>query len=247
MRNIGRGVAAGAWDSNSLIALKRRVQAMCRATMAIAGLGILLAAVPSHAGELECKSEKYRYQYCRADTGNNVQLAQQTSHAPCRYGQTWGYDNRGVWVDNGCAGMFTYGGGRGGESSHHHHGSGGEAAAGVAAAVILAALVSSADDRHSSERHADNGRRNPGSDDGVNVPGWAIGHFAGEDRTGGPDIEIAVDPDGRINGMQGSNVFSGQMRGTEAWLGNRSYTVVRTAGGIRLAGEGRSGYDLQRQ
>jgi hypothetical protein len=47
--------------------------------------------------------------------------------------------------------------------------------------------------------------------------------------------------------MQGSNVFSGQMRGTEAWLGNRSYTVVRTAGGIRLAGEGRSGYDLQRQ
>jgi len=81
----------------------------------------------------------------------------------------------------------------------------------------------------------------------VNVPGWAIGHFAGEDRTGGPDIEIAVDPDGRIHGMQGSNVFSGQMRGTEAWLGNRSYTVVRTAGGIRLAGEGRSGYDLQRQ
>jgi len=81
----------------------------------------------------------------------------------------------------------------------------------------------------------------------VNVPAWAVGHFAGPDRSGGPDVEIAVDPNGRINGMQGSNIFSGQMRGTDAWLGNRAYSVVRTGDGIRLAGEGRSGYDLRRQ
>lgn len=213
------------------------------AYVAVAGLGLLLAAAPSQAGELECKSPKFRYQYCPADTRNNVQLAQQTSNAACRYGSSWGYDQRGVWVDNGCAGMFTYGGGSSNGSGHHHD-SGSNIAAGVAAAVILGALIS-ANSGEKSSSHADNHR--PVNDDGVSVPAWAVGHFSGSDRGGGPDIEIAVDPNGRINGMQGSSIFSGQMRGTEAWLGNRSYSVVRTGDGIRLAGEGRSGYDLYRQ
>lgn len=212
--------------------------------VAVAGLGLMLTAAPSQAGELECKSPGFRYQYCPADTRNNVQLAQQTSHAACRFGSTWGYDQRGVWVDNGCSGMFTYGGSSSG--SGHHHDSGGNIAAGVAAAVILGALISSSNS-HGSSDHADNRHPVNSPDDGVNVPAWAVGHFAGSDRSGGPDIEIAVDPNGRINGMQGSSIFSGQMRGTDAWLGNRSYSVVRTGNGIRLAGEGRSGYDLRRQ
>lgn len=213
------------------------------AWLALAALGLLTAA-PSQAGELECNSPKYRYQYCPADTRNNVQLAQQTSHVACRFGSTWGYDQRGVWVDNGCAGMFTYGGA--GDSSGHHRGGGGDAAAGLVAAVILGAMLSSSHS-HASSSHAKSSQAVSSSDDGVNVPAWAVGHFAGPDRSGGPDIEIAVDPNGRINGMQGSSIFSGQMRGTEAWLGNRSYSVVRTGDGIRLAGEGRSGYELRRQ
>ncbi|HMO48315.1 MAG TPA: DUF3011 domain-containing protein [Rubrivivax sp.] len=212
--------------------------------VAVAGLGLLSTAVPSLAGELECRSSGHRYQYCPADTRNNVQLAQQLSSSACRYGSSWGYDQRGVWVDNGCAGMFTYGGGSSG--SGHHRDSGGNVAAGVAAAVILGALIS-ANSGEKSSSHADNRYPVNNPDSGVNVPAWAVGHFAGPDRSGGPDIEIAVDPNGRINGMQGSSIFSGQMRGTEAWLGNRSYSVVRTGDGIRLAGEGRSGYDLRRQ
>lgn len=218
--------------------------AMRSACVAVAGLGLLLTAVPSQAGELECNSSGHRYRYCPADTHNNVQLAQQTSRAACRFGSSWGYDQRGVWVDNGCSGMFTYGGGGGAPS--HHHDSGGNVAAGVVAAVILGAMISSSSG-HTSSGHADNSNPVNSSDYGVNVPAWAVGHFAGPDRAGGPDIEIAVDPDGRINGMQGSSIFSGQMRGTKAWLGNRAYSVVRTGNGIRLAGEGRSGYDLSRQ
>lgn len=199
-------------------------------------LSLLLAALQARAGELECRSSGYRYQYCRADTENNVQFAQQLSNAPCKQGRDWGYDQRGIWVDNGCAAMFNYGGG----SSHHNRDSGRDAAAGIAAAVILGALISA-----SEQHHHDRG--NQGNDDRVNVPPWAIGHFAGPDRGGGPDIEIAIDPNGRINGMQGSRIFNGQMRGTEAWIGNRSYTVVRSGGGIRLFGEDRGGYDLYRQ
>lgn len=221
----------------------------------VAGVGIgmlLLAAQAFAAGELECRSSGYHYQYCPADTENSVQLAQQLSNSSCQYGRSWGYDQRGVWVDNGCAARFSYG-----RSGGHHRSGGGDVAAGVAAAVILGALLSSDsdhghrsndDDGYQDGRYRGNRRdQDSGSSYGVNVPAWAIGHFAGPDREGGPDIEIAVDPDGRINGMQGSTIFDGQMRGTEAWIGNRSYGVVRTGNGIRLMGEGHGGYDLYRE
>lgn len=224
--------------------------------VAFAGFGLLLAAAQTNAGELECRSSGYHYQYCPAYTANSVQLAQRLSSSSCDYGRSWGYDQRGIWVDNGCAAMFNYGG-PGGGGGGHHHSSGGDIAAGVAAAVILAAIVSS-DSDHGHQPHdnagypnhgyqGDQGEHHGGGDYDVNVPAWAVGHFAGPDRDGGPDIEIAIDPDGRINGMQGSNIFDGQMRGNDAWIGNRSYGVVRTGNGIRLVGEGHGGYDLYRQ
>lgn len=228
---------------------------MRKAFIAVAGFGLLLAATQASAGELECRSSGYHYQYCPANTANSVQLAQRLSSSSCDYGRSWGYDQRGIWVDNGCAAMFNYGGYAGG-SSHHHSGSG-DIAAGVAAAVILAAIVNSDSDHGHPSRGNDDYRDHGyqggdhayhgGGDYAVNVPAWAIGHFAGPDREGGPDIEIAIDPDGRISGMQGSTIFDGQMRGTDAWIGNRSYGVVRTGNGIRLVGEGHGGYDLYRQ
>lgn len=211
-------------------------------TIAIVGPVLLLAALQARAGELECRSSGYHYQYCRADTHNNVQLAQQLSRAPCRQGRDWGYDPRGIWVDNGCAAMFNYGGG--GSAQTGSHNSGRDAAAGIIAVAILGAMISESGHHHRDDHGS------PGIDgysSGVNVPAWAVGHFAGPDREGGPGIELAVDPDGRINGMQGSRMFDGQMRGTDAWIGNRAYTVVRAGNGIRLVGEGHGGYDLVRQ
>ncbi|MBS0556594.1 MAG: DUF3011 domain-containing protein [Proteobacteria bacterium] len=223
---------------------------MRKTCVAVAAMGLLLTAMQANAGgELECRSSGYHYQYCYADTWNNVRLVQQMSNSSCDYGRSWGYDQRGIWVDNGCAARFEYGGGQHGGG---HRNSGGDVVAGAAAAVILGAIISSSADR--GHHHRDNdGYRDYGNGDngnrdiGVNVPGWAIGHFAGRDRAGGPDIEIAVDPDGRIDGMQGSMIFDGQMRGTQAWIGNREYGVVRSNDGIRLVGEGRSGYDLYRE
>ena len=61
---------------------------MRSACVAVAGLGLLLTAVPSQAGELECKSKGHRYRYCPADTRNSVQLAQQTSSSACRFGSS---------------------------------------------------------------------------------------------------------------------------------------------------------------
>lgn len=209
---------------------------MNKTWMIVAAVAGVLATAPAQAaGELECRSPGYRYNFCPADTGNNVQLLQQSSRAACNYGRSWGYDARGIWVDNGCAARFRYG-----HDHHSSHGADGAAAA-VVGALIIAALVNS-QSHHSSGEH-DSGSRD--SHDS-NVPDWVIGRFAGQDVDNGLQIELAIDRRGRIDGYQGSREFSGQVRGTEAWIGNREYSVVRTRGGIKLVGEGRSGFDLYR-
>jgi hypothetical protein len=54
-----------------------------------------------------CASNDGRYNYCsvNAYTGR-IFLRRQLSKAACIEGQTWGADNRGVWVSNGCRGEF---------------------------------------------------------------------------------------------------------------------------------------------
>ena len=63
-----------------------------------------------------CASDDGRRKYCPADVRGGVQLTNQRSGSPCSFGQTWGYDNRGIWVDRGCRADFVigYSGGPGG-------------------------------------------------------------------------------------------------------------------------------------
>ena len=75
----------------------------------------LLAAFAASAqarSNISCESREYRYNRCETDTDGYARLLSQQSQAPCIRGQTWGYDDRGVWVDEGCAGEFEVGGAR---------------------------------------------------------------------------------------------------------------------------------------
>lgn len=45
-------------------------------------------------------------QYCAADARGGVHIQRELSNNACREGQTWGYDNGGVWVSNGCRADF---------------------------------------------------------------------------------------------------------------------------------------------
>jgi hypothetical protein len=55
-----------------------------------------------------CKSERFRYNHCTVDRrGRRVRLERQLSDTPCRRGETWGLDREGIWVDRGCAAVFT--------------------------------------------------------------------------------------------------------------------------------------------
>jgi len=55
---------------------------------------------------IRCESDG-DYRHCRADIRGRANLYRQLSQASCRYNDTWGYDRRGVWVDNGCRAEFT--------------------------------------------------------------------------------------------------------------------------------------------
>ncbi|MBM4254271.1 MAG: DUF3011 domain-containing protein [Deltaproteobacteria bacterium] len=77
----------------------------------LTGLSVIgLLSVPAQAAQsINCASESGRHQYCRAQTDGYVRLDEQYSDAPCVAGRTWGYDDWGVWVDNGCRARFIVG------------------------------------------------------------------------------------------------------------------------------------------
>jgi hypothetical protein len=60
---------------------------------------------------INCSSNDGRRNWCAIGNSRDAQLVRQISGSPCVRGQTWGIDNRGLWVDRGCRADFTFGGG----------------------------------------------------------------------------------------------------------------------------------------
>lgn len=56
-----------------------------------------------------CSSDDGAKHSCAADTRDGARLVKQRSSAPCKQGDSWGYDERGIWVDHGCSGEFALG------------------------------------------------------------------------------------------------------------------------------------------
>ena len=79
-------------------------------------LGVLGAALSENDKDRNHHSDRPRqimrcesdgdYRRCRADIRNGVRLYRQLSKASCRQNESWGYDQRGVWVNRGCRAEF---------------------------------------------------------------------------------------------------------------------------------------------
>lgn len=83
------------------------------------GFVFTLPATAAAAGQgygqtVRCSSDDGKRHYCSIDTRGGVSMTRQISGSACIQGQTWGYDNRGVWVDRGCRAEFVSGRGSGG-------------------------------------------------------------------------------------------------------------------------------------
>jgi len=55
---------------------------------------------------ISCESRPGQRQHCPAITSSGVTLLRSTGAAPCLLGKTWGYDDTGIWVSDGCSGEF---------------------------------------------------------------------------------------------------------------------------------------------
>jgi ribosomal protein L37AE/L43A len=80
--------------------------------LAVPVLLVALSQPVSHAqttGTLVCGSVDGDYNRCEVLTQGNVRLVRQISRAACEQGVTWGFDPRGIWVDQGCRAEFAYG------------------------------------------------------------------------------------------------------------------------------------------
>jgi len=72
----------------------------------------VLSAAPAPQGptmRMSCSSDDMRRHTCAVDTRGGVWMVHQKSEAKCIQDRTWGYDNRGIWVDRGCRAEFEIG------------------------------------------------------------------------------------------------------------------------------------------
>lgn len=83
---------------------------MCRfACVVLVGWSVFAAGAWTQTATVICSSEDGAKKYCAMDTKQGAHLVKQTSEAACKQGESWGYDEKSVWVDHGCAGEFAAG------------------------------------------------------------------------------------------------------------------------------------------
>lgn len=186
---------------------------------------------------IHCGSQGYRYHYCGANTEGHVRLQNQTSRAACIQGRTWGYDNGGVWVNNGCSADFEVGG------SSSSSGAGAAIAAGVGLAILGAIIANQ--DRDSDDGYYPPQPYPPGPPPyppgpapypGSGVPGWAIGSFY---RTDGnrQTQTLNVNPDGAVTFRSAGNRRDhGWLSGGVIDMGNYTMSVQPSRGGLVVDG-----------
>jgi hypothetical protein len=79
-------------------------------TIAVVAFLAWFGTTAAQAGGVVCNSSgKADRQHCAADTTAGVALVRETGSGACILGRTWGYDDTGVWVTDGCGGEFTLG------------------------------------------------------------------------------------------------------------------------------------------
>jgi Protein of unknown function (DUF3011) len=89
----------------------------CRATFEVSR-----TYAQDRGNTVRCQSDGSRTRYCDVDTRGGVQLIRELSSSRCAQGQTWGWDNRGIWVTRGCDAEFEVGAGVGNGYSNSGYG-----------------------------------------------------------------------------------------------------------------------------
>jgi hypothetical protein len=183
------------------------------AVSALVSTSLVCASLPAVASQtIQCRSDDYRYRYCRVETDNEVRLERQRSRTECRQGYSWDYDRYGVWVNHGCDADFRVG--RGG--SHDNRDKALAAGAAVAGIAVIAALAAQ-------------GSKGQQSSD---IPSWAVGTFSGYDPRVGTDVELTILPGGSVSGHAGSATFDGRLADSVLHTDRQAFRLERQGNGF---------------
>jgi len=180
-----------------------------QAVSALAALALVAGSVPASAAqrEVRCDSRSLGHNYCRVDTDGRVELIDRHSLFSCREGRSWGYDERGVWVDRGCSATF-----RVGRNRHSNK-------AAVAGVVIgLAALAAITANRQKAEA--------------FEVESWTVGSFAGDDAREGVRVSLRILPGGQVSGRAGDHDIAGHLQGARLEAGRQVFRIERQGSGF---------------
>lgn len=186
-----------------------------------------------------CASDDGKRHLCAVTTQYGVRMTNQRSGSPCIQGQTWGYNNQGIWVDRGCRADFWLGGGwhGGGGPGNGYPGGGGGSGGTITCS-------------------SDNGKRNycnANTRNGVRMVNQRSGSPCVQNQTWGYDQNaIWVDRGCRADfalggGWNGGGPGPGYPGGgggqpitCSSDNGKRNYCNIDTRGGVRMVNQ-RSG------
>lgn len=184
----------------------------------IVAIALVVTAIPvtTSADEytIRCESGRWgRQRYCPADTDGRVRLVREYSRNRCRQWRSWGYDKRGVWVDDGCRAEFRVGKDGG-------IGTGGAVAIGaIAGAAVIAAILANKGDSHKDETR--------GAED------WMIGRFRGFGPLHDRDFEITVERNGTVSGDSQGDRLSGHISKDRMHLGDSEFKLKKESWGFQ--------------
>lgn len=83
------------------------VSAGCSGLFAVEGSG--RRPVPPPINRIVCESRGFQQAFC--PVGPQIARAwldEQRSKSPCIQGETWGFQRNGIWVNDGCSGVFAF-------------------------------------------------------------------------------------------------------------------------------------------
>lgn len=183
---------------------------------------VLIAAMawapfPAMASDkINCESERGRYNFCRADTDGKVKLIREFSNNQCREGRTWGYENRGVWVDRGCAAEFRVGRDKDSDKKA-------AIAVGVVGLAVIAAMAANANNKAQQENQSSPPRE---------VQRWNAGEFSAFDSRQKAMVKLTVQADGRLSTYSRGEVQSGSLQDNAMFIGSSRFRIEPQADGF---------------
>jgi DUF3011 family protein len=85
---------------------------MTKPLLSIFAIGVSVTfSIPliAQPATVTCSSKEGERQDCPADTSAGIALQRSLGPGECLLGKTWGYDDKSVWVSDGCSGEFVLG------------------------------------------------------------------------------------------------------------------------------------------